>query len=411
VESGNRRWLLTPIRRGQAAGTPGDDDVHLSPDGKWLAFRRRNASVVGDAFIAPVSGGAARALTHDQTGLNGLAWTRDGQSLIVSSQRQSGLVRLWRFPLNGRTPVCLTDAALSASFPAVSPRDGQIAFASRYFNANIWRIDLQGAAPEQVVAASNLLDSSPRYSPQGDRIAFRNRTGSDEIWSADAGGRFAVRLTSIGGPVTGSPRWSPDGQYLAFDSRPNGSADILVIPAGGGRPRNLTTEASNEVTPAFSADGKSIYFASDRTGTWQVWKQPLDGGAARQITSAGGFAPQETADGQWLYYAKLNTGGVFRVPVTGGAESVVLESPPGSWGSWAVAGSRVIYATLPGDHDAAVAELRMLNPKSGETRTLARLQHPPLQWDGSIAVSPDGRYALVAEVERQGSEIHLQPER
>ncbi len=412
VESGTRRWLLPPIRRGQAAGTPGDDDVHLSPDGKWLAFRRRNASVVGDAFIVAISGGSPRAVTHDQTGMNGLAWARDGQSLIVSSQRQSGLVRLWRFPLNGRQPVCLTDAALSASFPAVSPRDGQIAFASRYFNANMWRIDLQGAAPEQIFAASSLLDSSPRYSPRGDRIAFRsNRTGSDEIWSADTAGRSTVRLTSFGGPVTGSPHWSPDGQYLAFDSRPNGSADILLIPAGGGRPRNLTTEASNEVTPAFSADGKSIYFASDRTGSWQVWKQPLDGGAARQITTAGGFAPQETADGKWLYYAKLNSGGLFRVPVAGGAESMVLESPPGSWGSWALAGSSVIYVTVLGSHGLPPAELRMLDPKSGETRTLAHLQNPPLQWDGSLAVSPDGRYALVSEVARQGSEIHLQPER
>jgi len=89
----------------------------------------------------------------------------------------------------------------------------------------------------------------------------------------------------------------------------------------------------------------------------------------------------------------------------------VLESPPGSWGSWALTGSSLIYVTLPGDHGAAAAELRMLDPKTGESRTMARLQHPPLQWDGALAVSPDGRYALVSEVERQGSEIHLQPER
>src|SRR5262249_21313560 len=155
----------------------------------------------------------------------------------------------------------------SASYPAVNPRDGQIAFASRYMNANLWRIDVQGDPPERV-AASNLLDSSPRYSPRGDRIAFRsNRTGSDEIWTADAAGRSAVRLTSFGGPVTGSPRWSPDGSTLAFDSRPSGSADIFVIPAGGGTHRRVTQENSNEVTPSFSADGKALYFASDRTGS------------------------------------------------------------------------------------------------------------------------------------------------
>ncbi len=367
--------------------------------------------MVGDVFIAPAGGGDPRALTHDRTGITGLAWARDGRSLIVSSQRQSSLLRLWRFPVNGRAPVCLTDAALAASYPAVSPRDGQIAFASRFFDANVWRIHLQENMPPERLIASNLLDSSPHYSPDGERIAFRsNRTGDDEIWTADAAGRSIVRLTNFGGPVTGSPRWSPDGQYVVFDSRPEGSADIFMIPAGGGWSRKLTADASNEVTPSFSADGKFVYFASDRTGSWQVWKQSVDAGAPRQITTNGGFAPAESADGQWLYYAKLDTNGLFRRPVAGGGESTVLAAlSSGLWGGWGVAGHAVVYATLPERNNAA-GELRIFDMQSGRTRTVSSLRFPPVQWDGSVAVSPDGRYALVTELERQGSEIHLQPE-
>jgi len=145
-----------------------------------------------------------------------------------------------------------------------------------------------------------------------------NRTGNDEIWVADATGRSPIRLTSMGGPVTGSPQWSPDGQYVVFDSRPEGSADIFLVPSGGGPPRRLTADPSNEVTPSFSADGKFVYFASDRTGAWQVWKQPVEGGAERQITAAGGFAPQESADGRWIYYAKFQASGLFRMPAAGG---------------------------------------------------------------------------------------------
>ena len=319
LDSGARRPLIPAVTQAAAAGTPGDDEVRLSPDGKWLAFRRRTASVVGDVFVASASGGEARAITHDRTGINGLAWSKDGQSIYVSSQRQSSLVRLWRIPVNGGTAVCLTDAALAASYPAVSPRDGQIAFASRFFDTNIWRIDLSGNRAPQRLIASNLLDSGPRYSPDGERIVFRsNRTGNDEIWVADATGRSPIRLTSMGGPVTGSPQWSPDGQYVVFDSRPEGSADIFLVPSGGGPPRRLTADPSNEVTPSFSADGKFVYFASDRTGAWQVWKQPVEDGAERQITATGGFAPQESADGRWIYYAKFQASGLFRMPAAGG---------------------------------------------------------------------------------------------
>ena len=143
--------------------------------------------------------------------------------------------RLWRFRLDEGEPVCLTDASLAASFPAVNPRDGSIAYASPYLDANIWRIDLTGKTPQQRIVASNLLESAPQYSPDGQKIAFRsNRNGNDEIWVANADDKSMERVTNFGGPVTGSAHWSPDGQYLVLDSRSNGNSDILLIPAGGG---------------------------------------------------------------------------------------------------------------------------------------------------------------------------------
>jgi Tol biopolymer transport system component len=176
--------------------------------------------------------------------------------------------------LDGRQPVRLTDPTESAAYPAVSPRDRLIAYASRYLDANIYRIDLEGQAPAKRIIASNLLDSCAHYSPDGRRIAFRsNRTGSDELSVADSDGASPARLTSFSGPVTGNGRWSPDGQFLVFDSRPYGNADLFLVPSGGESLRRLTQEKSNEVLPSFSSDGKWIYYASDRTGAWEVWKQ------------------------------------------------------------------------------------------------------------------------------------------
>jgi Tol biopolymer transport system component len=400
LASDARRALTHP-----PAGRPGDDEVALSPDGKWIAFRRRTEAAVHDAFIVPVEGGTPRAITHDGSGIIGLAWMRNSRALLVSSRRSSSLQRLWLFPIGGGQPACLTDAALAASYPAVNPRDGQIAYASRFLDANIWRVDLQGKSPDRRLIASNLLESCARYSPDGRRIAFRsNRTGSDEVWVADADGGSPARLTDFGGPVTGSARWSPDGQSLVFDARPYGNADLFLIPAGGGQMRRLTREASNEVLPSFTADGNSIWFASDRTGRWEIWKQPMAGGTAQQVTRTGGFAPLESPDGQWLYYTKMDAPGLFRMPATGGDERRIVESlVPAQWGAWGFAPDGIVYLDAPHGRPNIVT----YDPLTGKKRNVAAVTFPPVLWDGSLGVSPDGRYALVSEVERAGSEIHL----
>ena len=412
LASGNRRDLTKAD--GVGPGAPGDDEPALSPDGNSIAFRRRTGSAVGDIFTVPAKGGEIRRVTHDQSGTVGFSWTRDGRSLIVSSRRSSSLQRLWRYAVDGRNePVCLTDAALAASFPSVSLRDGTIAFASRYLDSNVWRIDLTGARPPERIIASNLLDSTPRYAPDLSRIAFRStRTGNDELWITDANGGSPSRITNFGGPVTGSAAWSPDGHSLVFDSRPNGNADVFVVPAGGGAPRQLTREPSNEVIPSFSRDGQYVYFASDRNGAWQVWKQPIAGGEAKQVTQDGGFRAMESQDGRWLYYFKIATGGLYRLPSDGGTPAAVLPSYPSSfWGRWSLIGGKVLYFALrESDKGADPTELRLFDPSNGKDSAVATTPFPAVRWDGAIDASPDGRFALVSLLEREGSEIHLLPE-
>lgn len=413
LRSGQRRDVARPISVAPTEGVPGDDEATLSPNGKWIAFRRRADAGAGDVFLAEI-GGEPRQITHDHSGIVGLAWTRDNQSLIISSRRSSSLQRLWRFRLDGSEPVCLTDASLAASYPAVNPRDDSVAYASRYLDSNIWRIDLTGKLPAQRIIASNLLDSTPQYSPDGARIAFRsNRTGNDEIWIANADGTSPARVTNFGGPVTGSAHWSPDGQYLVFDSRPNGNSDIMLIPSAGGRMRQVTQETSNEVLPSFSRDGKHVYFSSDRSGAWQIWSQSLDGGAPRQITQNRGFAAQESSDGRWLYYSKPDSEGVFRMPSEGGEEQAVLPSLPAAfWGAWTLDGDRILYfAPPPGDKTGDSNELRLFDPSTGKSSVVTTTRFPPVRWDGALAISPDRHYALVALLEREGSEIHLQSAR
>ena len=66
----------------------------------------------------------------------------------------------------------------------------------------------------------------------------------------------------------------------------------------------MTTDPANDGNPSWSHDGRWIYFDSARAGAQQVWKISANGGEAVQITEARGYAPLESPDGKFLYYAK-----------------------------------------------------------------------------------------------------------
>ncbi len=176
-----------------------------------------------------------------------------------------------------------------------------------------------------------------RISPDGSRIAFASdSSGSLEIWVCHADGTKPMKRTEMKAGSTGSPNWSPDGKNIAFDSTKSGNGDIYVVSAEGGPVRRITTDPTEEVVPRWSRDGRWIYFGSNRSGTWQIWKMPSDGGKAIQITKDGGMVARESADGQLVYYHgyyNLQKKGVWRVPVSDGQETLVLdkEIDPHNW--------------------------------------------------------------------------------
>jgi Tol biopolymer transport system component len=194
--AGGQRVVLT----NPPAGTLGDDWPLFSPDGRTVAFRRSEADGLDDVYLAPAAGGAGRQLTSDLRDIYGLAWTADGTRVIVSSKRAGSESSLWAFPARGGEPVRLTGVGVNAIMPAVDRRGGSLAYASRFNDVNIWRVDLKSGGGPAKFLASTQLDSCPQFSPDGKRVVFRgNRYGSDEIWIASADGR----IRSAGRPIRG----------------------------------------------------------------------------------------------------------------------------------------------------------------------------------------------------------------
>ncbi|HYP07106.1 MAG TPA: protein kinase [Bryobacteraceae bacterium] len=389
-------------------GMIGDMGPAFSPDGKWIAFIRAISGGVDDIFIAPADGtGEARRVTSDRRYIISLTWAPDGKSIVFSSNR-TGAHMLWRVDPAGGQIERISAVAENVSDPVFS-RDGKLlAFSQFYVDTNIWQADAATGKQKRYIVSTQ-HDSSPAFSPDGRKVAFRsNRSGPSEIWVADQQSpSLATQLTQTGGTSTGAPRWSPDGTRIAFESNPIGAPDIYVVDTGSRIAKRLTDTPSEDASPSWSRDGQWLYFASNRGGSSQIWKVPASGGAAVRVTTEGGFAPMESDDGKFVYYAKGRTvAGLWRVPTAGGAEEAVLPRlKPGYWGYWALCRQSLYF--IDKESPRSPASLFAFEPGSGKLSRLFELSKPLAAAEPALSMSPDCSTVLFAQRDQSGSDLML----
>jgi Tol biopolymer transport system component len=232
--------------------------------------------------------GTARRVTRKAIMPLGLAWTRDGKSLVYCDW-----TRLWRVSLQGdEAPRQIEIAGFNALSPAIAASRNRLAFVRRGTTLAVYRFE--PGRPAVAVVVSSFNDWSPHLSPDGSRISFassRGDGGNDEIWLAAADGSNPTQLTRGPGVNQGSPRWSPDGGRIAFDSLDeDGHSDIWTIDAEGGGLRRLTSSPVPHYWPTWSHDGRFVYFNRGSSGALTIWRVPAGGGPEEQVAHTGGGA-------------------------------------------------------------------------------------------------------------------------
>ena len=402
VATGETRQLTTPL----SATIGGDGHPALSPDGRSLAFVRGPSGASLDVWLLRLTpdlqpAGEPRQITHDKNRSMAPAWSPDGRDIIYASKLQ-GRNGLWRVTADGsgqRQP--LLGVGEGGATPAISPRASRLAYARRLQDYNLWRIEIAGGkgGPPQRLIASTLRDFEPRYSPDGRKISFASdRTGHLEVWTADADGSSQVQLTDRKSTLTSGARWSPDSQRIVFLSVVGDQQQLFTIPAGGGAVTRLTNTPSHNTAPSWSHDGKWIYFGSNRGGDFQVWKVPAQGGDAVQITRKGGYAPLESSDGQYLYYARRSPlEGIWRIPVAGGKEAPVIPAVE-TWGDFAVT-DRGIYFVPPDE-----PTIQFYDFATRQVKTIERIDKP---LGFGLDATPDGRFLVYTQADRDTDELLL----
>jgi serine/threonine protein kinase/Tol biopolymer transport system component len=410
TDSLEKRTLTSP-----PAQSAGDNLPTFSPDGQNLAFARlSNDGFSADIYVLPVTGGEPRRLTFDTVNPHGLAWTADGGEIVYSSA-QAGPQSLWRISASGGAPERLALGGDNAQYPSVSRRGDRLAYSTMKgsIDVNIYRIALLGSgnrwsAPIKFISSTQ-RDANAEFSPDGKRIAFEsNQSGNYGLWASDSDGSNQIQVTSSDDEYIGTPRLSPDSRQIAFDQKREGNWNIYTTSVVGGLPQRLTPESSDENVPSWSRDGRWIYFSSDRTGKRQIWKTPAAGGVAVQVTKEGGFQASESPDGKFVYYTKDFrdgglTPGIWRTPVEGGEETLVLDSyNPENWGDWAVVEDGIYLIDSDAKEDWT---LRFFDFANRRMTPIAALGQNIA--NNGLTVSPDRRQILYTRVDFTGSGVDI----
>lgn len=226
--------------------------LDVAADGRDIVF-----SLLGDLYLLPIAGGAAKRLT------TGPAW--DVQ-------------------------------------PRFSPDGSRIAFASdRSGLENLWLVDRDGGRARQVSHEESSTVSQPAWSPDGHYLVGRKRLtdtsslGTVELWMWHVLGGDGIQLTKKEDqPDAADPAFSRDGRFLYFSARDSryrydrnvnqGIWQLKRLDRHNGRTIALTSSVGGAAVPTLSPDGRNLAYVRRLRARTRIEILALDTGQTRFVS-------------------------------------------------------------------------------------------------------------------------------
>jgi tricorn protease len=222
----------------------------FSPDGKWLAFgSMRNGN--WDIFVVPTAGGAPRQLTFSGGAEIPSDWSADGKTIVFTGQRDLPLPGIFGLEVATGRFSRLTQDYKSLARPSLSPDGTQLAFERIGFPWTRPRYHGSGAAQLWTLALAD-----------GKRMALAD-DGRQHLFprfSADGKGIVCVTV----GEETDNAQWIGRPKLTVNDS-PKKTPNLWWYPARGGAPKRLTNFTGGSVRfPTIARRSGDIAFEYER---------------------------------------------------------------------------------------------------------------------------------------------------
>ncbi|HEY8056656.1 MAG TPA: hypothetical protein VIE13_12195, partial [Terriglobales bacterium] len=415
---GGRVWLVDPAQHGKrliATLTQDVTGLAWSADGQRMVVASLDSSQEDTTLWLLRPGGGQPLSLARLRGLSWvyqIAWAGDGDFLILRGSRQrSGGPSLVAVPLRragsrlvaGNPRMVQLDGTPGFGGPALDSH-GRILISESATWTEVRRY--QSASGEWQRLLADARDVA--YAPGGRRVAYV-QPSDNTLWVRDTGGSPTRELTKLQVML---PSWSPDGKLLAFTAlTPGANWRLYLMAPEGGKPEALPDPdpANGQGAPTWLPDGQALIYADTWCG------HPKDCGVhrldlrTRQDTLLPGSEGLRTArvspDGRWVAALDAVTHNLLLSPLNGGGWRRLWPRTLADYLAWS-SDSRFVYGVEVSGGQTAIERVSL----DGTMTVAARVHDPvPLEENSMAWFGLGPGNALLVAHEVAGSEVVALP--
>lgn len=184
-----------------------------SPDAATFVFLRieNQGLTFAISLIGSDGSGSIRDVTTSSWEMYQPTFTPDGKQILFGSQEGGLVSAIWTMNVQGSSRKRLTEAAIEAGGPDVSPDGRHVAFYSQQNTprpTHVFVMNLNGAEVTQLVP-EELVSLYPTYSPDGTKISFQ---GGDSL--ATSANLFTINTDGSGMTKIASDLVAPENCFI-----------------------------------------------------------------------------------------------------------------------------------------------------------------------------------------------------
>jgi eukaryotic-like serine/threonine-protein kinase len=352
-------WLRAPLPPPRITGSKqitndGTPKLNQVTDGNRIYFTEGPPAGFSIAQVS-VSGGETAPLEVPVDNPIVADASPGGSELLLGQASATLDAPLWSMPLPAGSPRRLAEVF---AHDAIWASDGRLFFAN---GNDLYIADHDGANPRKLASAPGRPDFSS-LSLDGSRMRFTvsnaiNNTSA--IWEVrtDGSGIHPVFPGWNNPSFECCGKWTPDGKYYVFEATRDGATNIWVVPDHFDWWRNLsrdpvqlTTGPLQFINPLPSKDGKKLFVMGVQPRAELV---RYDAKSDEFIPYLGGISAGDvdfSRDGQWVTYASIPEGTLWRSKLDGSARLQLTHDPMyTALAHWSPDGQEIAFsAATPG---------------------------------------------------------------